>query len=92
MSKSFGFGAIILHLKYEIVIRFLFLLLNGKVGVYLQSKPLHGNGWDTFSDQTVMYLGRYNSSNTWYNSAQFSKLRFWHYTCSTLSVPMTDSG
>ena len=60
MSTSFGFGAIILHLKYEIVIIFLFLLLNGKVGVYLQSKPLHGNGWDTFSDQTAMYLCRYN--------------------------------
>ena len=61
MSKSFGFGAIILHLKYEIVIIFLFLILNGKVGVNLQSKPLHGN----VLDQTVMYLGKYNSNNTW---------------------------
>ena len=44
----------------------------------MQSKQLHGNGWDTFSDQTVKYLGRYDSSNTWYNSAKFSKLIFLH--------------
>ena len=75
MTKSFGFGALILYFKYEIVIRFLFLLLNGKVGVYL-----HGNDWDTFSDKYVMHLSGYNSSYTWYNSAQFAKLRFWHYT------------
>ena len=73
--KSFGFGALILYFKYEIVIRYLFLLLNGKVGVYL-----HGNDWDTFSDKYVMHLSGYNSSYTWYNSAQFAKLRFWHYT------------
>ena len=59
MTKSFGFGALILYLKYEIVIRLLFSLLNGKVGVYL-----HGNSWDTFSDQNVMNLGGYNSSYT----------------------------
>ena len=38
MTKSFGFGALILYFKYEIVIRYLCLLLNGKVGVFL-----HGN-------------------------------------------------
>ena len=70
MTKSFGFGALILYFKYEIVIRYLFLLLNGKVGVYL-----HGNDWDTFSDKYVMHLSGYNSSY-----AQFAKLRFWHYT------------
>ena len=36
MTKYFGFGALILYLKYEIVIRYLFLLLNGKVGVYFR--------------------------------------------------------
>ena len=52
MTKSFGFGALILYFEYEIVIRYLFLLLNGKVGVYLI-----GNYWDTFSDKNVMNLG-----------------------------------
>ena len=59
MTNLFGLGGLILYLKYEIVIRFLFLLLNGKVGVYL-----HGNSWDTFSDQNLMNLGGYNSSYT----------------------------
>ena len=53
-----------------------FLLRNGKVGVYLQSKPLHGIDSDTFSDENDMYLGGYNSSYTWYNSAQCSKLGY----------------
>ena len=75
MIKSFGFGALTLYHKYEIVIRFISLPLNGKVGVYL-----HGNDWDAFSEQNVMNLGGYNSSYTWYNSAQFSKLKFWQYT------------
>ena len=75
MTKSFGFGALILYLKYEIVIRYLFLLLNSKVSLYL-----HGNDWNTFSGKNVMHLGGYNSSYTWYHSAKFSKLRFCHYT------------
>ena len=74
MTKSFGFAVLILYLKYEVVIRYLFLLLNVKVGVYL-----HGNDWNAFSDKNVTNLG-YNPSYTWYNSAQFSKLRFGHYT------------
>ena len=92
MTKSFGFGALIQYLKYEIVIRYLCLLLNGKVGVFL-----HGNDWDTFSDKNVMNLGGYILAKLIFTLSQNpkSQTKGWYslklFTWSTLSVSLTDS-